>query len=254
MPQPCEGGLRLGLRKTSAVDYPGRLSAVLFFPGCNLRCPWCHNPELVNPAAIAAGEADRLGLPEILSFLEKRRNVLGGVVLSGGEPTLHSCLGELAAAVRSMGYPLKLDTNGTIPGALRALLADEACRPDYIALDLKLPPRLYGRLGAAGEKAPSSSGLAEALEESCRLIAASGIPHEYRTLVLPAGSPSEEELREMARWADGAAWYFASFRAGGCLDPRWNDYDPPSDAQVLQAVGLARSLGKAAESRSAHPS
>lgn len=156
-----------------------------------------------------------------------------------------------------MGYALKLDTNGTVPSALRGLLADKDCRPDYIAVDLKLPPRLYYRLAASpisNSEHPTGVDLAKGLEESCRLVASSGIPHEYRTLILPAEVPLEEELQEMAQLTDGAPWYFSPFRGGNCLDPRWNDYSPPADALVLRAVELVRRLGKAGAIRSAHPS
>ncbi|MDR1144335.1 MAG: radical SAM protein, partial [Spirochaetaceae bacterium] len=150
------------LRKTSTVDYPGRISAVLFFPGCNLRCPWCYNRELVLGGADADGSggfkanalksdsddaggdggfkmnapksdsadngfkanADYITIDEALSRIEKRRNVLGGVVLSGGEPTLFPNLGELIVRIKSIGLKVKLDTNGMLPGILEKLFAD----------------------------------------------------------------------------------------------------------------------------------
>jgi pyruvate formate lyase activating enzyme len=116
---------RVHLRKTTLVDYPGKVAAALFFPGCNLRCPWCHNRELVNR------EAENLvPLEAALSHLEKRRKLLGGVVLSGGEPLLFPGLGELIPLIKGLGLKVKLDTNGTLPQLLEKLLENEKTRPD----------------------------------------------------------------------------------------------------------------------------
>ncbi|MDI9427094.1 MAG: anaerobic ribonucleoside-triphosphate reductase activating protein, partial [Spirochaetota bacterium] len=124
--------IRVGFRKTSLLDYPARLASVIFFTGCNFRCPWCHNRELV------LGEADDLlALNECLSIIEKRKHLVQGVVLTGGEPLLQGIISELIAQIHELGLLVKLDTNGSLPEKLATLIEDPRTRPDYVALDLK---------------------------------------------------------------------------------------------------------------------
>ncbi|MDR2102454.1 MAG: radical SAM protein, partial [Treponema sp.] len=136
------------LRKTSLVDYPGEVAAVFFFPGCNLRCPWCQNRELL-PGGCSPERGEPgffINREAALAHIKKRRAVLGGVVLSGGEPTLSGELPALIRRIKDLGLKVKLDTNGMAPEVLAGLFGDEKTRPDYIALDLKLSPRRYGEL------------------------------------------------------------------------------------------------------------
>jgi pyruvate formate lyase activating enzyme len=227
------------LRKTSLVDFPGCVAAVFFFTGCNLRCPWCHNRELVT------GEgADVIGLDEALSFIEKRRQVLGGVVLSGGEPAIYPGLPELVQKLRGLKLKIKLDTNGMNPGMLEKLFAHEETRPDYIALDLKIAPRRYGELLGAGAGHESRSTPGENLKQSAELIRGSGIAHEYRTIALPGGFISTGDIEELAPLAGGAPWYFRPFRPGNCLDPAWDGYTAPGSDAVQALVDTARKLEK----------
>lgn len=231
--------MRLLLRKTTLVDYPGKVAAALFFPGCTLRCPWCQNRELVIPGGLT-GRADLRTLKEALDHVLKRRSVLGGVVLSGGEPTAHACLGETIRRVKALGLPVKLDTNGMNPGALERLFCREETRPDYIALDLKLPPERYGEL--APQSAPSENGAD--LEKSAALIRASGIGHEFRSLAFPNRHLGPEEIPAMAALVDDAPWYFRAFRPGNCLDPAWDSLDPPGPEEAAVLARKAREAGK----------
>jgi pyruvate formate lyase activating enzyme len=225
--------VRIYLRKTSLVDYPGKVAAALFLSGCDLRCPWCHNGDLLE-----GGEAG-LAMEDALGHIAKRRPVLGGVVLSGGEPTLYRGLPGLIRRIKALGLPVKLDTNGMNPGALEALLADETARPGYIALDLKLSPSRYGTLLRAPGAAPEKS-----LEKSALLLRASGVPHEFRTLILPPGLITGADIAALAPLADGAPWYFRPFRPGNCLDPSWNSLEPAGRETAETLVREARSLGK----------
>jgi pyruvate formate lyase activating enzyme len=122
----------VGWHKTSFIDFPGTVATVLFFSGCNLRCPYCHNPHVVN-----AGAADEIDGNTILEFLQRRAKKIDGVVLTGGEPTLHACLGKAATEIRSLGYRIKLDTNGLMPEVITTV------SPDYLSMDVKTLPRLY---------------------------------------------------------------------------------------------------------------
>jgi pyruvate formate lyase activating enzyme len=219
------------LRKTSLVDYPGLISAVMFFPGCNLRCPRCHNRELV----LGSG-GGYITLEKALASIEKRRPVLGGVVLSGGEPTLFAGLGAVMGRIKSLGLKVKLDTNGLLPEALEALFSAEETRPDYIAMDLKTSPERYGELLPENSRETAHPG--EAVKRSAALIRASGIAHEFRSLVLPSKTalPGNTTLPEpyfgaeaqaaLSPLAGNSPWHIRPFVPGNCLDPAWNNLKP----------------------------
>lgn len=177
-----------GLVPCSFIDFPGCLSAVVFLRGCNLRCPYCHNPELLDGDAPGAMTEDGL-----LAFLRARQGRLGGVVFSGGEPTLRPGLRSLVQGARALGFKVKLDTNGTRPDVLAELIGDGLV--DYVALDLKDEPAGYtGWLRM--REAPAL------LLRSLDLVKASGVDHELRTTVVRSYH-DEERLGRMARWAAG---------------------------------------------------
>jgi pyruvate formate lyase activating enzyme len=230
---------QLLLRKTSLVDYPGKIAATLFFPGCTLRCPWCQNRELVTPGGLAGGTG-LVTLDNAISHVLKRRPVLGGVVLSGGEPTARSGLGEIIRRIKALGLPVKLDTNGMHPGALEILFSREESRPDYIALDLKLPPERYGEL----TQSAALSAPGEALVKSAALLRASGIDHEFRSLAFPNHYLTPEEIPAMAALVDDAPWYFRPFRPGNCLDPAWDSLNAPGPEETAALARQAREADK----------
>jgi pyruvate formate lyase activating enzyme len=179
------------LQKNSFIDYPGKLSAVLFLPGCNFACPYCHNPSLVRPES----SDEALTPAEVFDFLEKRRGMLEGVVLTGGEPTLQADLPELCRRIREMGYPVKLDTNGSRPERLKALIAEGLI--DFVAMDLKTAPERHAPLIWPNARP-------EAIRESARAILASGVPHEFRTtaVVPPVDAAAMEEIAALIEGAD----------------------------------------------------
>jgi pyruvate formate lyase activating enzyme len=253
----------VGLRKTSLVDYPGRVSAVIFLPGCNLRCPWCQNRELVLGPRPGDPAARRVPLEEALALIHKRRNLLGGVVVSGGEPSIHPALGDLIAGLHGLGLPVKLDTNGMNPRALEKIFGDRASRPDYIALDLKLAPGRYRELlppagepsagepcageprtGKPGGEEPCAGGPsfdpAAALVESAALIRSSGIPREYRSLALPGGYFGAGDLEALSPLTGGGPWHFRPFSPGNCLDPAWDSLPPTGEREAAALAERAK--------------
>jgi pyruvate formate lyase activating enzyme len=209
--QPC------GFQKTSLVDYPGKVSAVIFFPFCNMRCPWCHNGGLIT-----GGREERLvPLGEALLHIEKRRPMLGGVTLSGGEASLYPYLAELIAYIKSFDLPVKLDTNGLFPQALEKILSSAETRPGYIAMDLKLSPRRYAGL-MANPRPGTEAEIAERLEMSAAIVRDSGVEHEFRSLRLPAPYFTEADIEALRPLALDSPWLWRPLTRGNCLDPAWN--------------------------------
>lgn len=160
-----------GLRKVSLIDYPGRISAVLFTQGCNFRCSYCHNPELVDPSRYGETISEK----KVLTYLENRRGKLDAVTLSGGEPTLQPDLLSFAGRIRELGYLIKVDTNGSRPDVLEKLF--DAGLVDYIAMDIKGPPEKYQQITNADIHL-------ETIRQSVELILASGVEYEFRTTVV----------------------------------------------------------------------
>jgi pyruvate formate lyase activating enzyme len=176
-----------GWAKNSFIDYSGTVSTVLFFSGCNLRCPYCHNPLL---ARNRSGESVPSDI--IWQFLEERRSLIQGVVLSGGEPALRTDLKEIVALIRMLGYAIKLDTNGMLPERIR-----EAA-PDYLALDVKTLPRNYASL----LQAPYQDA-GERLLESIKIAKAMGANAEIRITLAPK-LINCEIIAELGRALEGA--------------------------------------------------
>ena len=174
-----------GLQKMTLLDYPGKIACTVFLPGCNLRCPFCHNASLVLPERISASMTQ----DELLQFLKKRQRRLDGVCVTGGEPTLHKDLPELLSAIRELGFSVKLDTNGTRPDVLNALL--QAGLVDYVAMDIKNSPNQYTRTCGGIDVLPQ-------VTESIHILMDSGMDYEFRTTVLhPYHTP--EDLTAIGR-------------------------------------------------------
>jgi len=161
-----------GLQKNSLIDFPGKISCVLFWSGCNFDCPYCHNPDLARGRCVSPPFWEEA---QVFDFLSRRRGFLDGVVLSGGEPTLDTDLVRVSRAIKALGYAVKLDTNGSRPGVIRRLI-DEG-QVDYLAMDIKTDLRGYAPLI---RKNPDPHDLLA----SVRMILDSGLPHEFRTTCL----------------------------------------------------------------------
>lgn len=175
----------VGIQKLTLLDYPGKMACTVFLDGCNFRCPYCHNSQLLDsPEAIMTVE-------ELLAFLRKRRGLLEAVCITGGEPTLHPELPELLRSIRALGYAMKLDTNGYRPRVLEAVLREGLA--DYVAMDLKNGPGAYSATVGLRE-----TNLA-AIEESIHLLRTLAPDYELRTTVV-TGLHDEDTMADMARW------------------------------------------------------
>ena len=196
-----------GIQKTSLIDFPGKVSCVLFTPGCNFTCPYCHNPDL------ARNRMDSL-LPVseevVIDFLKSRQGLLEGVVITGGEPTLHKSLGKFCEKVKKLGYPVKLDTNGSCPEDLNNLLTGALI--DYVAMDIKTDPYHYAPDIRPVDQAKSVMSCIDS-------ILSSGLPHEFRTTCLTPFVDAHIVAR-IASLIEGADLYVLQpFKNGVVLDP-----------------------------------
>ena len=178
-----------GLQKMTLLDFPGKVACTVFLQGCNYRCPFCHNSELLCP-----GGEEFMTEDAFFAFLEKRVGLLDGVCVSGGEPTLYPGLEALLARIKALGFAVKLDTNGSRPDVLKALV--EKGLVDHVAMDVKNGPRQYSETtGVAGVSL-------EKVEESLRFLMTDAVSCELRTTVAEQ-LHSEDSILEMGRWLAG---------------------------------------------------
>jgi pyruvate formate lyase activating enzyme len=224
-----------GLQKLTLLDFPEHTACTVFTGGCNFRCPFCQNASLVlRPEALPL-----LPEEEFFAFLEKRRGLLDGVAVTGGEPTLQPDLPEFLGKIRALGFAVKLDTNGALPRVLERLL--EAGLVDYAAMDIKSSPEGYERCAGVG------GDVLERVRESVRLLEDSGIPHEFRTTaVKPLHTPADFEA--IGRWLRGTERYFLQSYAdsGDILQPGMSAF---SREELEGLLGILRTCIPAAALR-----
>jgi len=199
-----------GFQKMTLIDYPGKIATTVFTVGCNFRCPFCHNPELVelSPETLTLFRGrDR----EFFEFLEKRRGILDGVCITGGEPTIQRDIVPFMRRIKGMGFSVKLDSNGMRPEILEEVFREGLA--DYVAMDIKNGADRYAE--TVGN--PVSM---ENIRKSIGLIMKSGIPYEFRTTVVP-GIHTEGDFDGIAELIGGAeAYYLQEFRDVKVLDPK----------------------------------
>ena len=227
-----------GYQPTSLIEWPGKIAAVVFTGGCNFRCPFCHNPDLVDPNKQA--ELKDYSEQFIIKDLESRKKWVDGVAVTGGEPTLQPDLIGFLKQVRRIGLGTMLETNGSRPKILGELLIKKAV--DFIAMDYKTAFSDY-------EKAVRIRNQGLIVKKSMRMVVASGLPYEFRTTVVPT-IHDEELLVKMAKdlkaliencglKIEDLNWVLQSFRPNNCLDPDFEKIKPFSEVQInifLKAV------------------
>lgn len=197
-----------GFQRFSLIDYPGKICAIVFTLGCNFRCPYCHNPELVNPELFEAP------IPEgnILSFLANRKGKLDAVEITGGEPTLQPDLMDFMSELKNLQYLVKLDTNGSNPGLISEAIERDLV--DYLAMDVKAPLERYQEI--------TNSGVDPAkIEHSIELIMSSGLDYEFRTTVVKS-QLGKRDVLEIGRLIRGSKRYvLQKFVPVKVLDPKF---------------------------------
>ncbi len=183
-----------GLQKMTLLDFPGRVACTVFFGGCDMRCPYCHNAELLDGTAPAVMDDE-----ELLAFLKKRQGLLDGVCFTGGEPLLQKDLPDFAAKVRELGYPVKLDTNGNHPDRLEKMIREDLVQ--YVAMDIKNSPERYAE----------TAGLRQLdltpIRESVRMLMEGKTDYEFRTTAV-AELHDDESFEQIGQWIKGAKRYF----------------------------------------------
>lgn len=210
-----------GVQPFTQLDFPGRLACIAFLPGCNFRCGYCHNPEFVLTERLVKSAESWIEGEVFLSFLDRRRGLLDGVVISGGEPTLHAGLPDLIREIRDRGFQIKLDTNGSLPEVLEPLLRDHLL--DYVAMDVKTSLERYPELVSACVR-PS------AILKSIALIKELAPDYEFRTTLIPE-CHGPKELAGLLDLVRGSVRYaIQAYRPAVTLDPAFAAYRAPDEA------------------------
>ena len=214
-----------GLAKSSLIDYPGKISAIIFTQGCNFRCSYCHNPELLSKKE-AAFEQE-----EILNFLKTRVGKLDAVVITGGEPTLQSGLKQFILGVKQLGFLTKLDTNGTNPEILNELINENLL--DYIAMDIKAPLRKYHLITQTIQNT-------DKIQSSIDIIKNSTVDYEFRTTIVKS-QLSFEDFQEIGALLDGAKkYYLQKFVPTKLLDMNLKNETTYTDEEFEQITNLLK--------------
>lgn len=214
-----------GYQKTTLLDYPEHVAATIFTGGCNFRCPFCHNADLI----VKPNESSPIKEEEILAFLQKRKNVLSGVCITGGEPTLQQDLKDFIMKVRSLGYKIKLDTNGYRPDAILSLLEDNLL--DYIAMDIKGGLSNYAKVSGIPNLDTCK------IKESISIIENSGIDYEFRTTVVKELHSRQDFLEITEMLSSSSPYFIQSFKdSGNILTPGLSSCDTETLNQYLAIV------------------
>lgn len=183
-----------GFQKMTLLDFPEHIACTIFTGGCNFRCPFCHNAQLV-----VGGERENYTEEEIFSYLEKRKGLLDGVCITGGEPLLQTDIEEFIGKIKEMGYLVKLDTNGSMPEKLKDLVEKKLV--DYVAMDVK------NCLSKYGETVGIENFDTSAVEESIKFLLTDAVDYEFRTTVVKE-LHTEEDIEALADYIGGAKKYF----------------------------------------------
>lgn len=214
-----------GLEKMSLIDFPDTIACIVYTIGCNFACPYCHNPELVNDTC------DReYSTQEIFDFLEKRKGLLDGVVITGGEPTLHDDLLEFISEIKKRGFKVKLDSNGTNPKMLKKAI--ERKLVDYIAMDIKSPLEVYHKTVAR----PVDT---QAIRESIKILMENNVPYEFRTTIIKS-LLSFDDIEKIAQEIKGAKkYYLQKFVPTKILNPQFKKKVTYTDEEFSELKKLS---------------
>ncbi len=206
-----------GYQKLTLIDFPGKIATTVFTVGCSFRCPFCHNPELVNHGTWNIEHGTKAE-NEFFKFLKSRWGKLEGGCITGGEPTIQPDIIEFIKKIKKLGYAVKLDSNGTRPDVLKKVIDEKLV--DYIAMDIKNQPKKYLATAGIAIETRHASSLLERVKLSVDLIMRGRVPYEFRTTAVP-GIHTKKDFLEIAEWIKGApAYYLQEYREIRILDER----------------------------------
>ena len=214
-----------GLQKLTLLDYPEHTACTVFTGGCNLRCPFCHNASLaLNPASV-----DEIDEEKFFSFLRKRKGILDGVCITGGEPLINTDIENFILRIKQLGFKVKIDTNGTLPVRLKSVVENGLA--DYVAVDIKNSKKLYEI--TVGVSYFNTSPV----EKTVDYLMNGNIPYEFRTTVTRTFH-TENSMRELSEWIKGAKRYFLQnfVNSGDLINPQIEGYSPEEMQKMLDIV------------------
>ena len=212
-----------GLQKLTLIDFPGRLAATVFITGCNFRCPFCYASELVLPEKIK--NQPKISEKELFKFLKERKDLIDGVVLCGGEPTISKELIPLTKKIKKMGFSVKLDTNGSDPKLLKNLIDQKLV--DYVAMDIKGPKERYNDFSGAKVDVKK-------IQKSIDILKEGKVDYEFRSTIVPTLHKKEDVIK-MAKWIRGAKkYYLQNFRPEKTIDPEFEKIKPYPQEYLLE--------------------
>ncbi len=231
-----------GLQKTTLIDFPGHIAATVFLCGCNFRCPFCYSAELVLPEKIK--KQPKIPKNDFFNFLKERKGLLEGVVICGGEPTVHKDLPDFIKKIKKLGYLVKLDTNGSNPSMLKKLIKEKLI--DYVAMDVKAPLEFNFQSSISNfqsnfkfqtSKYQKATGVKldlKKIKKSIEMIKNSGIDYEFRTTVVPS-IHTKEDIIQIAKDISPAKRYFLqNFRPEKTINPRFEKINPYPQEFLLE--------------------
>ncbi len=225
-----------GLQKFSMIDYPGKVSAIVFTTGCNFRCGFCHNPELVQPDQFPAS----IPVEEVLEFFRSRRGQLEAVSITGGEPTIHADLPDFMAKVKEMGYLIKLDSQGTNPDMLEQIITDKLV--DYLAMDIKGPLERY-------EEITNMPVNLDDIRRSIKLLMTSSLPYEFRTTIVREQLSSDDIVKLLEAIKGAEQYYLQKFIPTKANNPDFLKKTTYTDEEFDSLLTTARKYVKSAAVR-----
>ncbi len=237
----------VGLQKTTLVNFPRRVAAAVFLPGCNMRCPYCNNAELAVGSAVNFTPKTDIDsyrqIEELYSFLEKRKGLINALVISGGEPCVSSKLHEIIRFAKSLNLEVKLDTNGTFPDELLEIVNSAELKPDMIALDVKTSIERYGELFPKMDETALKK-ITNAFLKTLKILdnIKEEIEIEYRTVLVPPLVSTPEITAIANLLPKSASWRLAQFVPGVCLNPEWNSVKPYSLSQAKELTQTAKAI------------
>jgi pyruvate formate lyase activating enzyme len=210
-----------GLRRVSLIDYPGLISATVFLQGCNFKCPYCHNPELVDPGLFQPCIKEN----NVMEFLDSRKGKLDAVTICGGEPTIQDDLNPFIKQIKKMGFAVKLDTNGSQPKVINHLINEKLI--DFIAMDIKAPLDKY-------KEVVKTNVNQDSIKESIKIILKATIPYEFRTTLVQS-QLEENDILQIAKLITGAGHYvLQNFVSTKTLDKKFLKEKPLSDEKLQE--------------------